>query len=443
MHFIAGALRQAGDDRQICSEILSRATARSYLPTTAIIRRIADDLSFGLLPQNILPEDEYDSQPWLNGRWGLVGDVRLDNRQDLQRLLSMPAPAFARMSDSQVFLLCWEAWGPACLDQLCGGFAVAVWDSRERTLWLVRDHSGERPMYFADCVSGEGQGLVFASLPGVLRDVPGVDGSLDEDLLSEYLAMVPFAPGRTLFRGIRLLPPGHLVTYKSGRSLVRSYWHPADAPAIRYRSNEDYVGALVERFDLAVAARLRTNGKIGSQLSGGMDSSSVTASAARLLDPVRLTAYTAVPQAAFGDLNPEGRFGNEGPAAAQVAALYPNIEHVLVEPSGNDLFQTIRKTSLLTDSPVFNPLNQMWLNAIFDDAQSRGIQVLLQGICGNATMSFGGLIGLSDLLRTGRLFTLVRQIRELRAKGHTSWPGRRLLGSRFLTADGSAPSSES
>ena len=75
--------------------------------------------------------------------------------------------------------------------------------------------------------------------------------------------------------------------------------------------------------------------------------------------------------------------------------------------------------------PVFNPLNQMWLNGIMDQARTRGINVLLQGVCGNATISFGGLIGLSDLVKSRRWLTLLRQViqRQLRKRGYTSWRG--------------------
>ena len=92
----------------------------------------------------------------------------------------------------------------------------------------------------------------------------------------------------------------------------RQYWHPINAPAVRFSSNREYEEALLEIFDAAVKARLRTAGKVGSQLSGGMDSSSVTAAAARLLGSEGLAAFTAVPQQGFADENPVGRFGNEG-----------------------------------------------------------------------------------------------------------------------------------
>ncbi len=423
MSFIAGVLREAADPPALCSRILATAAGLAAPPFLNRESRIHRDLAFGLICQSSLPEDSFDLQPWTDGHWSLVGDVRLDNRAELQRMLGVPAAEFAAISDSHLFLLCWKKWEESCLGRLCGGFAVAIWDHRDHSLHLLRDHSGERPIYYAETHTAPDQGFAFASLPEALRLVPGVDGNLDEEFITNYLAMVPSNGAKTFFKGIHLLAPGHRLVYKAGETSIRQYWHPSDAPAIRYRKNEDYVEALLERFDLAVTARLRTTSRIGSQLSGGMDSSSVTATAARLLAPQELTAYTAIPQSAFNDLNPEGRFGNEGPAAALVAARYANIRHVLIEPSGRDLFQTLTKTSAMTNVPVFNPMNQMWLNGIFDDARARGISVILQGICGNATLSFGGLIGLSDLLRSGRWLTLVRQIRDLRAKGHSSWRG--------------------
>jgi asparagine synthase (glutamine-hydrolysing) len=160
-------------------------------------------------------------------------------------------------------------------------------------------------------------------------------------------------------------------------------------------------------------------------LSGGLDSSSVTVTAARLLaqEGRRLTSFTAVPRSGYDGSALTGRFGDEGPMASEVAALYPNIDHVFINTEGRDLLASSRRDSRLCGQPTFNPTNMLWIDATLDGMRSRGLSVLLSATGGNATTSFGGLIGLSELFRSGHWFKLFRLTRELRAGGHTSWRG--------------------
>jgi asparagine synthase (glutamine-hydrolysing) len=428
MTFVAGILRRETDAHEVAIRMLDQC--RPGIQPDQVNQRtlpVTPHLAFSILLQGgssagltlTVPEDAFDRQPLQNQRYALVGDIRIDNREEISQLLGISVLEERSLADSDLFLLAWSAWEKACLDRIVGGFALAVWDKREQELCLIRDHSGERPVYYSHTPSSFG----FASMPRALRVIPGVDTGLDEEHLLHFMALVSDGAERSFFRNIELLPPAHYLTLREGVVVRKQYWHPINAPAVRLRSNREYEEALLEIFDAAVKARLRTAGKVGTQLSGGMDSSSVTAAAARLMAGESLTAFTAVPQQGFADENPVGRFGNEGPAAARLAAMYPNIDHVLVDPSGGDLMRVIEETGKLYDMPVFNPLNQMWLNAIMDQARSRGINVLLQGVCGNATISFGGLIGLSDLVKSGRWLTLLKQVVELRRGGYTSWRG--------------------
>jgi asparagine synthase (glutamine-hydrolysing) len=416
MTFIAGVLRRDGDALNVCEHMLRWAIQEPNL------RRVSDpapDIALGISFHAVLPEDIYDEQPLADDRYALVGDVRIDNRQEVCSKLDLESEYAAKLADSDIFLSCWRKWQLDCVSHLIGGFAVAVWDKQERELFLVRDHCGERPVYYASDASTFG----FASLPHALRQIPHLDTRPNEQMLLHYLAVGPDSSHESYFNNVFLLQPGHRLRYRQGHIAVQRYWHPADTSPTILKTDDDYVAAVLERFDASVQSRLRTNGAVGSQLSGGMDSSSVTAAAATLLGSTRLTAFTAIPHASFTDVNPTGRFGNEGPAAQAVAAMYPNIDHVFVEPSGDDMMSVIEKTGRLTGAPVFNPMNQMWFNAILDKARSRGINVMLQGACGNATISFGGLIGLSELFRSRRWLTLARQVFSLRARGHTSWRG--------------------
>ena len=350
----------------------------------------------------------------------LVADTRLDNRAELSHDLGLPLDT----PDDGLLLQAWHRWGVAMVDHLLGGFAFACWDARERTLFMVRDHAGERPLHFVRSPS-PAEGFAFASMPLALCALPWVGHAIDLPRMAHFLAVLTPQDTQTFFRGVERLLPGHWLKLTPTGIEIRRYWHPADTKPVRYRRDEEYIDDFRERLDCAVGARLAGAEGFAAELSGGLDSSSVTVTAARLLaaQEKRLTAFTAVPLPGFNGGALPGRFGDEGPMAAEVAALYPNIDHVRIDTAGRDLLESAALAARLTGQPTFNPTNQLWVDAILDGVRSRGLGVLLQGVSGNATISFGGLIGLSDLFRRGRWFTLLRQTRELRAGGHTSWRG--------------------
>jgi len=411
MTYIAGIARPGTDAADVCLSMQSQVRPeRSAWSAVSL-----PSLSFAVHQTARLPEDKYDRQPLAEDGLRLIGDIRIDNREELSSLFGWTSNEARCKADSDYFLAAWKLWGKNALRQIVGGFAVALWNEQTQGLTLVRDHVGERPLYF---LYAQGT-FAFSSLPTSLRCLPGIDTSLDEDRMLLHLAVLGGTPTQTFFKNVQSVPPGHCVTFRNGHVQIERYWHPLDAPQIRYSSDEEYVEAFRERFDLAVGARLRTIGCVGSELSGGMDSSSVSATAARLLRSRKLTCYTAVPQSGFSGVNPSGRFGDEGPAAARLAAMYANIDHVLIDSADEDLIQAMQAMGRLQGHPVFNPLNQMWLTAMMDDARERGVKVMLQGACGNATISAGGLTGLSELFLQGKWLRLIQLIDQLREHGHT------------------------
>jgi asparagine synthase (glutamine-hydrolysing) len=375
-----------------------------------IDRRAAVDLgeaALGSCLMQLLSQDASDRQPLVAvpaSAW-LVADVRLDNREELARKLRLSARSLEHECDAQLLLAAWQQWGECCLEHLVGAFCFAVWDARQRRLFLARDHVGYRPVFYhrsRGC-------FAFATMPKGLLRLPWLTAQLDEEQLALHLALANQDPERTLFVGIDRLPPGHYLCATPDAVRVVRYWQPADARPIRFKRNEDYSDAFRECFDAAVAAQLRAAGNVGAHLSGGLDSGSVAATAARALAAQgrELLALTSVPRPQFGD-SPRGRFGDEGAAAATVATLYPNMRHVCVTTVGYSVLEVIAKNSRLDDRPVFNPANGMWLNAIRDIAQQRSTRVVLIGQSGNATLSYGGMDAFAEWFLHGRWWQVAR-----------------------------------
>ena len=374
-------------------------------------------LGGSLLP--LLPQDRYDQQPlWSPDRsCCLVADVRLDNRDDLARALNLPAAEL--LADSDLLLGAWLHWGEHCLEHLLGGFAFAVWTPARREFFAARDHTGERPL----CYHHRPGFFALASQPKGLLRLPGVHQGIDEELLAATLVLIDTDPSRSLFRGIRLLPPGHCLCVTPDALTTRSYWHPSDTAPIRLRRDEEYAEALTGILDQAVEARLRSLKPIASQLSAGLDSGAVTASAALLLAArgQRLTAFTSVPNPDFSPSGHPGRILNEWPGARDLALLYPNLDHLAVYTCGEALLPDLQAWSDALDEPPRNVLNLLWYARTLELARERGIGVLLQGTAGNATLSFehGGLF--RHLLRRGRWLPALRTANTLRNNGAMSF----------------------
>ncbi len=347
-----------------------------------------------------------------------VADLRIDNHGDLVRELGLPSTA----SDDEVLAHAWARWDFEIVEHLMGGFAFACWNPARQTLFLARDHVGERPLHFARSWEG---GFAFASTPPGLCALSSVNRRIHTAAMAHFLAALSPVGTETFFEGVERLLPAHWMKVSPDGIEIRRYWHPVPSRPIRYARDSDYIEDFRERFDRAVSDRLSGTDGIASQLSAGLDSSSVTVTAARLLakEGRRLTSFTAVPRSGYDGSAPTGRFGDEGPMASEVAALYPNIDHVFINTEGRDLLASSCRDARLSGQPTFNPTNMLWIDATLDGMRSRGLSVLLSATGGNATTSFGGLIGLSELFRSGHWFKLFRLIRQLRAGGHTSWRG--------------------
>jgi len=365
-------------------------------------------VAFGRCLYHLLPEDRFDRQPLLDTgkRWLLVADVRLDNREELERDLDL-GPSFAsRHSDGHLLLHDWMRWREGIVDRIAGDFAFAVWDFQEKVLVLARDPLGQRPLHYREEVGG----FAFASMPSGLHAL-GIERAPDIPRIAAFLADAFPDAGYVGFSNIKSLPAGHLLRWSDGKLDRRRYWSPAPKE-LRLRSDEDYVDAFREQIDAAVRSRLRgCDGRVATQLSSGYDSGTVTATAARLLRSERgtVTAFTAAPRLGFDGFVPRGRIADESAVAAMTAALHSNVEHVVVRPDGTSPLELLDDLHHFTQSAGGNICNHVWWTAIEKQASARGFKVLLTGEQGNLTISAGGPQQLADLVRTGRWLTWLRE----------------------------------
>ena len=220
------------------------------------------------------------SQPvHLDERYWLTGEVRLDGRRELVAALQENGqPATEEDPDAQLLLLAWNAWGEACLSRLLGDFSFGIWDSERQSVFCARDFAGARPFFYA-----RGRGVFcFTNTLQILQTIPEISGELDDVFVRDFL-LRGSSPDlqRTVWRDVRRLPSGHQLHFIGGNVHVKRFLQlPIEEP-LQFKRPVEHLENYRELLQLAVADRF-PEGKTALYLSGGLDSATVCATAARI-----------------------------------------------------------------------------------------------------------------------------------------------------------------
>lgn len=356
-----------------------------------------------------------------DGRYLLGFDGRLDNREDLARTLGIGR--FAGLPDSAILSAAWEKWGEDAPNHLLGDFALAVWDERYGSLTLACDQTtGGRPIFYH--VSDHR--IAFSTSLAALIGVADVPRELDPHSIAGAAQWRWPGQGGTYFRDIRQLPPGGRLRWSGGRCTVDRYWQPDWSRQIRYRRGADYVEAARELLDRAVAAHTRVVGPLVCELSGGLDSTAVVATAARQNPDRRICTVTAVSD--DGAILPREEsyaFHDEWTRVQAVAALYPNVTALRVPalPMQADMADPQRQFAL-TGMPGPNPFDRSWFDPARAEAAALGAHSVLVGASGNLTFSALATTHLTDLAANGHWLALLgHTVRLANAPGGASMTG--------------------
>ncbi|WP_243439256.1 asparagine synthase (glutamine-hydrolyzing) [Fundidesulfovibrio soli] len=253
-------------------------------------------------------------QPMSNedGSLWIVFNGEIYNHLDLRRELEAKGHVFVTKSDTESIIHAYEEYGPDCARRLRGMFGFAIWDERRQILFAARDKLGKKPFFYA---AGQ-DGFLFASEPGGLLAHPGVSREPDLHALNLYLTLQYVPDPLCAFRAVSKLPPAHHLTWDvSGLRLTR-YWRPEFEP--KWTQSEELLAEeLRERLTEATRIRLMSEVPLGAHLSGGIDSSIITAIMAGLCaEPVK-TFSIGFKEQAFSEL----------PKARAVARRYGTEHH--------------------------------------------------------------------------------------------------------------------
>jgi asparagine synthase (glutamine-hydrolysing) len=296
------------------------------------------------------------------------------NYRELRSGLSAGGHELASNTDSEILPHLYEDHGMAMVSRLNGMFAFALWDARSGTLHLARDRFGVKPLHYA----WDGTTLVFASeIKGLLAG-GRVRAELDLDAFAELMTFQNILSERSLFRGVSLLPAASVMTLDRQGPSVKRYWEPELRPAA---PKGDSLPELVrERFDAAVERQLVSDVEVASYLSGGLDTSAVTAAAAKRLD--RLTTFSTGFDVS-GASGMEAGFDERADAADMARELGTHHHELLLD--SHDLEMVLPRMMRWLEEPRMSFAYPNYLTAGF---ASRWVKVVLSGVGGDEL--FGG-----------------------------------------------------
>jgi asparagine synthase (glutamine-hydrolysing) len=279
-----------------------------------------------------------------DGSCSIVFNGEIFNHTDIRPGLEQAGHQYRSRSDTETILHAYEEYGPACVDRFRGMFAFAIWDRNRRELFCARDRMGIKPFYYWQ----KGRLFAFASEIKGLLEHPAISATLNDKLVSEYLAFGYTSGEETLFGGIRKLLPGHTLTVSTNtdepRISIRRYWDVPEPKDLGLKTDEDWISELRRRLEETVRMRLMSDVPLGMFLSGGVDSSAIAALMKRMVSTPIKTFSVGYDEAAYSELG----------YAKQVADAV-GTDHHEVRVSMEDFFNVLPDLVWHEDEPICWP----------------------------------------------------------------------------------------
>lgn len=331
----------------------------------------------------------------------VLGDVAVFNRNELAATLAVPGT----VSDLELVAAAYRRWGRGFPNHVHGDFALVVIDTQRQAVMVVRDHVGHVPLV----VHTSPGRVAVASNALALTGLDGVGHELDGERVAEVLALA-YNTSRTFVAGVQWVEPGTAMWSDAGGCTQWRWWNPDDDLITDLGSLDAHAEALRAALDTAVAGSLHTPGRLGATVSGGLDSTSVLATAARVAGPRTIISWTSRPPVGWVGPDNPSRDPDEFALVTELAKRYPNIDARSLFVDGRRLFDHHRNLWELGSGPGRNPCNTQWIHGIDEEAAASGVTLLLTGARGNIAFSADGPRWLLELARRGRMVELGREV---------------------------------
>ena len=288
---------------------------------------VKHDIGLGHRRLAVIDLTEAAHQPMVSddGKFVITYNGEIYNFRELRGVLEEVGHRFRSQSDTEVVLAAYQEYGVKCVDHLRGMFAFAIWDERERRLFLARDRVGKKPLYYRL----HADGLSFASEPKAFWAEPDFQSTVNLSAISHYLTYQYVPSPSSAFQGVQKLPPAHYLIVQDGKISVERYWKLSYGVPFT-GSFEEAKKELLVKLKEATALRLISDVPLGAFLSGGIDSSVIVALMSKIGQEQIQTFSIGFEQQAYNELS----------YARLVADQYKTNHHeYVVTPKATELFE--------------------------------------------------------------------------------------------------------
>jgi len=389
---------------------------------------LAENFSLGHARLAIIDLSERGRQPIFNEdkTLAVVFNGEIYNFKELRSKLSQKGHKFYSDTDTEVIIHLFEEKKEKCLEDLDGIFAFAVYDVKEESLFLARDHFGVKPLYyFWDPSAGSGQGkLIFSSeIKAILEH--DIEREINKQALSSYFHLLyPLAP-LTIFRDIFKLPPAHYLVYKNGQLSVKRYWRPKfEKTAFSRVEIKKELRRLTEE---AVKKQMVSDRPLGVFLSGGIDSTAVAALAQKF-SPDKLKTFCV----GFDVVEEREKYNIDFKMARRVSRDLETEHHELMI-GAKDVLGALEKVAWHMDEPISNHTQS--ITYLLSEFTKREVAVALGGDGGDEIFAGYPRYRLNLLLDQYQKIPLALR-RAFLDKAVSYWNKKGDLGKKLATPQG-------
>ncbi|TAE47146.1 MAG: asparagine synthase (glutamine-hydrolyzing) [Bacteroidetes bacterium] len=329
---------------------------------------VREQIAFGHRRLSIIDLSEVSNQPMTDpsGRYTLIFNGEIYNFREVREELIALGYVFHTQGDTEVILAAYIEWGSESVHRLNGMFVYAVWDDLEKSLWMVRDRLGIKPVYYTYA----GGKLIFSSEVRSLLSSGYVQGKINQRGLAEYLQYYTVHAPETLLEGVRMLPPGYSLRWQAGQIQTEAFWkltgysHKAEG-----QTYQEVCAEVRELLRAAVMRRLISDVPFGAFLSGGIDSSAIVA----------LMAEGSTQQVNTFSVVFDEKEYDESVYAEMIARKYNTLHHpIKLRPS--DFLEELPHALEAMDHPSGDGLNSY---VVSQATKKSGFTVALSGLGGD------------------------------------------------------------
>lgn len=359
---------------------------------------VEDNVGLGHQMLHTTPESLHEKLPFIEEDLVITADARIDNRDELANELDIED--VETVSDSYFILKAYEKWGEDCPDKLLGDFAFAIWDRKKEILFCARDHMGVKPFYYYV----DEEMFVFGTEIKALFEVGGVPREVNELKIGHHLIPITSERELTFYENISRLPAAYKIIINQQKHSKKTYWTLDPDLELKLDCADDYYKKFLEIFEESIKCRLRTPFKVGFELSGGIDSSSVVVVAKNVISKEKRLINT------FSLVFNEIKESDESYYIQKVVESGEIKPNYLVSDSISP-FKEIEDILFYNEEPSQTPnISMIW--EMFKTMNKNGIRVVLGGHDGDCLL-YKGEKYLMELFLNLKWKKLIEEIKSI------------------------------